>query len=199
VDRRTDATGRDSKKSDIEITNDGSSDLEKQIDQLLCDNNSKKKTIMQTTILSVTGKPGLYKLLTRSKSNLIVEALDETHRRMPVFANDKVISLGDIAMYTDGDDVPLKDVLTSMGKIEESKVTKISHNKASSKELKEYFAKVLPNFDRDRVRDSDIRKLIQWYNILVKAGITNFDEALSPTQGDNVEDRMEEAEPDSSN
>jgi len=145
---------------------------------------------MQTTILSITGKPGLYKLLTRSKSNLIVEALDDTHRRLPVFANDKVISLGDIAMYTDADDVPLKDVLTSMAKIENKGKTKISHNKASSKELKEYFAKVLPNFDRDRVRDSDIRKLIQWYNILVGAGITDFEEALSATQGDNVEDRI---------
>jgi len=145
---------------------------------------------MQITILSIAGKPGLYKLLTRSKQNLIVEALDGSNRRMPVFPTDRVISLGDIAMFTEEDDVPLKDVLTNVGKLEDSKATSIKHNKASSKELHEYFSKVLPNYDRDRVHDGDIRKLIQWYNILVNAGITDFEEALSPTNGDNVDDRI---------
>ena len=67
----------------------------------------------------------------------------------------------------------------------------MNYKKSSSKELRDYFAEILPNFDQDRVHDSDIKKLIQWYNILIKAGITNFEEAMSPTQGDNVDDRKD--------
>ena len=120
------------------------------------------------TILSIAGKPGLYKLVSRSKGTFIVEMLDESHKRMPVFATDRVTSLADVAMYTDADEVPLWQVLESVGA---------------------YFAEVLPDFDRDRVHDSDIKKLLQWYNILVKAGITEFQDALAPTNGDNVDDR----------
>ena len=119
------------------------------------------------TILSIAGKPGLYKLVSRSKGTFIVEMLDESHKRMPVFATDRVTSLADVAMYTDADEVPLWQVLESVGVKEEK----------------------LPDFDRDRVHDSDIKKLLQWYNILVKAGITEFQDALAPTEGDNVADR----------
>ena len=141
------------------------------------------------TILSIAGKPGLYKLVSRGKMNLIVEALDETHKRQPVFATDRVTSLGDIAMYTDADDIPLWQVLENVGKKENSKESSVNYKKASSKELRAYFTEVLPNWDQDRVHDSDIKKLLQWYNILVKAGITNFKESLAPTEGDNIDDR----------
>lgn len=146
------------------------------------------------TILSIAGKPGLYKLVSRGKMNLIVEALDETHKRQPVFATDRVTSLGDIAMYTDADDIPLWQVLENVGKKENSKESSINYKKASSKELRAYFTEVLPSWDQDRVHDSDIKKLLQWYNILVKAGITNFKESLAPTEGDNIDDRAEAAE-----
>ncbi|WP_024989088.1 DUF5606 family protein [Segatella albensis] len=146
------------------------------------------------TILSIAGKPGLYKLVSRGKMNLIVEALDETHKRQPVFATDRVTSLGDIAMYTDADDIPLWQVLENVGKKENSKESSVNYKKASSKELRAYFTEVLPNWDQDRVHDSDIKKLLQWYNILVKAGITNFKESLAPTEGDNIDDRAEAAE-----
>lgn len=146
------------------------------------------------TILSISGKPGLYRLVSRGKSNLIVESLDDAKKRMPAFATDRITSLGDIAMYTDADDIPLWKVLKSMGEKEQSKVTKIDYKKASGKELREYFAEILPSFDRDRVHDSDIRKLIQWYNILIKNCITDFEASLAPTEGDNVDDRKEEKE-----
>lgn len=146
------------------------------------------------TILSIAGKPGLYKLVSRGKMNLIVEALDETHKRQPVFATDRVTSLGDIAMYTDADDIPLWQVLENVGKKENSKESSVNYKKASSKELRAYFTEVLPNWDQGRVHDSDIKKLLQWYNILVKAGITNFKESLAPTEGDNIDDRAEAAE-----
>ena len=72
---------------------------------------------------------------------------------------------------------------------EGGKVASINWRKASAKELQDYFAEVLPDFDRDRVHSSDIKKLLQWYEILVKAGITNFEEEMKPTEGDNVDDR----------
>ena len=148
---------------------------------------------MQLTILSIAGKPGLYKLVSRGKANLIVETLDETHKRMPAFATDRVTSLADIAMYTDAEDVPLMTILASLRDKEEGKPVSIAYKKASGKELREYFAdRVLPDFDRDRVHDSDIRKLFQWYDILVKNDITNFEELLRPTEGDNVDDRQTE-------
>ena len=147
---------------------------------------------MQQTILAIAGKPGLYKLVSRAKNNLIVEALDATHRRQPAFANDRITSLADIAMYTDGDDVPLMDVLDNLKTLEQGKPSPIDVKKASGDELREYFGKVLPTFDRDRVHVSDIKKLIQWYNILVEGGITDFKEEMKPTEGDNIDDRKEE-------
>ncbi len=144
---------------------------------------------MQQTILAISGRPGLYKLVSRGTNNLIVEALDATHRRGPAFATDRITSLADIAMYTDTDDIPLMDVLESLKAIEQGKRATINLKKASGEELRDYFAKVLPNFDRDRVHNSDIKKLIQWYNILIDNGITDFKEEMQPTQGDNIDDR----------
>lgn len=131
---------------------------------------------MKQTILAISGKPGLYKLVSRGNKNLIVEALDTTHRRQPAFGTDRITSLGDIAMFTDTDDVPLTDVLENLKNLEEGKKASIDIKKATGEELREYFAKVLPNFDRDRVHNSDIKKLLQWYNILIENGITDFKE-----------------------
>ena len=144
---------------------------------------------MLQTILSIAGKPGLYKLVSRGKSNLIVESLDETHKRQPAFATDRVTSLADIAMFTDSEDVPLGEILTKLRDKENGKVASLNWRKASAKELQAYFGEVLPNFDRDRVHNSDIKKLLQWYEILVKAGETNFEEDMKPTDGDNIDDR----------
>lgn len=144
------------------------------------------------TILSIAGKPGLFRLVSRGKQTLIVETLDENKRRLPAFATDRVTSLGDIAMFTDSEDIPLWQVLKNVGEKEQSKPCSINYRKASGKELREYFAEVLPEYDRDRVHDSDIKKLLQWYDILVKNGITDFEKDLKPTQGDNVDDRNEE-------
>lgn len=146
---------------------------------------------MQQTILAIAGKPGLYKLVSRGKNNLIVESLDAAHRRQPAFGTDRITSLADIAMFTDTEDVPLMDVLESLKTLEEGKKSSIDLKKASGDQLREYFAKVLPEFDRDRVHNSDIKKLIQWYNILIENGITDFKEEMSPTEGDNIDDRKE--------
>lgn len=137
---------------------------------------------MQQTILAIAGKPGLYKLVSRGKMNLIVEALDSTHKRMPVFAADRVTSLSDIAMYTYEEDVPLMTIMASLRDKEEGKVSSVNYKKASAEELQEYFASILPEFDRERVQNSHIKKLIQWYNILVEAGITDFEDAEEKTE-----------------
>lgn len=143
------------------------------------------------TILSIAGKPGLFRLVSRGKMNLIVETLDETRRRLPAFATDRVTSLADIAMFTDSEDIPLWKVLKNVGEKEQSAPCSINYKKVPGKELREYFAEVLPEYDRDRVHDSDIKKLLQWYDILVKNGYTDFEAILAPTEGDNVDDRQE--------
>ncbi|MDY6206371.1 MAG: DUF5606 domain-containing protein [Prevotella sp.] len=146
---------------------------------------------MTMTILSIAGKPGLYKLVSRGKINLIVESIDETHKRIPAFATDRVTSLADIAIYTEGEDIPLVNVLASIRNKEEGKEASINAKKSSSAELRKYFAEILPEFDKDRVRDNDIRKLISWYNILIKNGITNFEEELTPNNEEETREQEE--------
>lgn len=128
---------------------------------------------MLRDILSITGKPGLYKLVSRGNNMLIVESLLDG-KRVPTYARDKIVSLGEISMYTMGEDIALSEVLTKLGEKEALKVASIDPKKADNDQLRDFFGKVLPNFDRDRVYPSDIRKLIQWYNILINAGITDF-------------------------
>ena len=147
----------------------------------------------QITILAISGKPGLYKLISRAKNSLIVEALDETKKRFPTFGTDRIISLGDIAMFTETEDIALYKVLNAIKELEQGKTVSIDYKKASGKELQDYFTKVLPEWDRDRVHNSDIKKLMQWYNILIAAGFTDFDQ-LKPTEGDNIDDREKKEE-----
>ncbi len=128
---------------------------------------------MLKDILSITGKPGLYRLVNRGNNMLIVESLVDG-KRMPTYARDKIVSLGEISMYTMGEDIALSEVLTKLGEKEGLKETSIDTKKADNDTLRDFFAEVLPDYDRDRVYPSDIRKLIQWYNILIKAGITDF-------------------------
>ena len=134
------------------------------------------------TILAVSGKPGLYKLVSSSNTGLIIEILDESKKRTPVFPTDRVTSLADIAMYTDSEDIALWKVLKNLGEKEGNKECLFNYKKASKAELHDFFSQVLPSYDRDRVHDGDIKKLIQWYNILIKNGFTNFEELLSNEQ-----------------
>ena len=129
---------------------------------------------MLRTVLTVAGKPGLYKLVSSGRNMLIVEALDATKKRQPIHGVDKVVSLGDIAMYTDDEEVALAEVLESVKTKENGAVASVDYKKASAEELHAFMAEVLPTYDRDRVHTSDIKKLIQWYNILVSNGVTEF-------------------------
>lgn len=134
---------------------------------------------MLKEILSISGKSGLYRLLTQGRNSLIVETIGPEKRRMPIYGTDKVISLGDIAMYTETDERPLPQVLQSLYDKQEGKTVSMDFKKASKEELFGFFAGILPDFDRDRVHPSDIKKLIQWYNLLVEGGFTRFAEQES--------------------
>ena len=142
---------------------------------------------MKETVLSISGKPGLYKLISRGNHNLIVEALDATHKRMPTFATDRITSLNDIAMFTETDDVPLMDVLENLKSLEGGQKASINEKKASGDELRAYFTKVLPEWDQDRVQNSHIKKLISWYNILIEAGITDFKDPEETSESEATE------------
>lgn len=128
---------------------------------------------MLKNILAITGKPGLYKLLSRGTNMLIVESLVDG-KRMPTYARDKIVSLAEVSMYTTGDDVSLSEVLNAVGKKYGFKAVELDVKKADNDALRAFFAEVLPTFDRDRVYPSDIRKLIVWYNLLISAGFTDF-------------------------
>ena len=132
---------------------------------------------MLKTILAISGKPGLYKLISQAKNMLIVENIADK-KRMPIYASDKVISLGDIAMYTDANEVPLANVLESVKQKENGEEVKLDYKKASGTELHAFMAEVLPQYDRDRVHSSDIKKLIQWYNLLISSCESDFVEGI---------------------
>ena len=127
---------------------------------------------MLKKILSISGKPGLYKLVSQGKNMLIVESLADG-KRIPSFSKDKVVSLADIAIFTDAGEVKLAEVLEKI-KIHENGATSQVDSKADNIALRKYMGEVLPDYDRDRVYPSDIRKLISWYNILVSNDITDF-------------------------
>lgn len=129
---------------------------------------------MQDTILAISGKPGLYRLVSQGRGMLIVETIDEAKKRLPAGARDRVTSLNDVSMYTDDEDMPLMEIFQNIANKENAQPTAIDYKKATKAELAEFMAAVLPDYDRDRVHDSDIKKLIQWYNILVKGGYTQF-------------------------
>jgi len=127
---------------------------------------------MLKEILSMTGRPGLFKLVSQGKNMLIVESLVDG-KRIPAYTKDKVVSLGDIAIFTDTADVPLAKVLESVKTKENGALCSIDP-KADNDKLRKYLGEILPNYDRDRVYPSDIRKLLSWYNILINAQITEF-------------------------
>lgn len=124
---------------------------------------------MLKTILSISGKPGLFKLVSSGKNMVIVESLADK-KKLPIYARDKVVSLGDISIYTDEDEVPLREVLKTIKEKENGAKASTATN-SKPEELKKFFEEVLPTFDRDRVYPTDIKKIIGWYNILIEAGI----------------------------
>ena len=129
---------------------------------------------MEKTVLAIAGKPGLYTLVKQGRGMLIVESIDETRKRIPAAARDRVTSLTDVSMYTTGEDVPLMSVFDAIKTKYNAAPVDIDVKKATAEELSAFMGEVLPDYDRDRVYLTDIKKLIQWYNILATNGMTDF-------------------------
>lgn len=144
-------------------------------------------------ILSISGQSGLFKLVAESKSNIIVESL-ENSKRMPVHSTSKVSALEDIAIYTENGDVPLKEIFKAISDKENGGAA-ISA-KVSANELKAYFEEVVPEYDRDRVYVSDIKKVLLWYNILQEKDLLDFSELEANNDEadeiDEIDEKVEE-------
>lgn len=127
---------------------------------------------MLREILSITGRPGLFKIISQGKGMLVVEEL-ATGKRMPAHQRDKVVSLGDIAMYTESGDTPLGEILDKV-------YTKYNGSSIDVKQLvaekglRKAFEEIVEDYDRERVYENDIKKLFSWYNILLAVGFTKF-------------------------
>ena len=130
-------------------------------------------------ILSISGKPGLYELKARTRAGFVAESLVDG-KKMAVGAHNNVSMLSEIAIYTYSEEVPLREVFQKIAEKEDAKET-ISH-KSSKKELENLFSEVLPEYDEDRVHISDIKKVIQWYNLLVKNNVTDFSETEASSE-----------------
>ncbi|MFY7707305.1 MAG: DUF5606 domain-containing protein, partial [Flavobacteriales bacterium] len=133
-------------------------------------------------ILSVSGKPGIYQLIAGGKSIIIAESLVDG-KRMPIHPSQRVSSLSDISIFTIEEDVPLKDVFEKMK--EHYKGAAAPDHKSEGKTLRTEMEKFLPTYDAERVYDSDIKKLFQWYNILQAKDMLEFEEAQEESTEEN--------------
>lgn len=127
---------------------------------------------MDQNILSISGKQGLFKLVSQGRNMLIVESL-LNGKRVPAYSHDRVVSLSDISIYTnDGGDKPLYDILESVKTANNGAPVDIKD--MDDADVRKYFGEIMPDFDSERVYTNDIRKLFSWYNQLLNAGITDF-------------------------
>lgn len=126
-------------------------------------------------IMTITGKPGLYRLLSSGRNMFVVEMVDATKKRMPVYNSDKVVMLDDIAIYTDTEEIPLREVFRRIFE-KENAVLPFDLKLSTPEELVAYFEGIMPDYDRERVYLTHIKKMYTWYNILVANGVTNFEE-----------------------
>ncbi|MCH5240973.1 MAG: DUF5606 domain-containing protein [Muribaculaceae bacterium] len=149
---------------------------------------------MLREILAITGKPGLFKIVSHSGKTLIVEDL-VSGKRFPVSARERVVSLGDIAMYTESEDKPLGEILDTIYTKEDGKKLDVKEI-ISSDGLKTKFEEYIPDFDKDRVHDSDVKKLFTWYNLLVDKGYTKFTEEEQKEESSKEEEALEEPKSD---
>jgi hypothetical protein len=148
---------------------------------------------MLKEILSVSGKPGLFKLVSKGKNMLIIESLVDG-KRLPAYSNDKVVSLGDIAIFTGTGEVPLAKVLESV-KAKENGAQCSLDPKSDNDKLRAYMNEIVPGYDSERVYPSDIRKMIVWYNTLINKGIVDFESKEEDEKTESVVKEVKTATP----
>jgi hypothetical protein len=142
-------------------------------------------------ILSISGQGGLFKMVAEAKNNVIVESI-VTKKRMPAYSTSKISSLEDIAIFTVEGEVALKDVFKKISELENG--GKAIDPSSPNQELKKYFEKVLPEYDKDRVYVSDIKKVFSWYNLLLEYGLLNFEEEQDEKAAEGQESVQEATE-----
>lgn len=126
-----------------------------------------------TDVISISGKPGLFRLINRTRMPFTAEDM-ESGKKMPLFARDNIVSLADISIYTEEGDKPLGEVFEEIKSKYPNQIDNEADLVGNKEELRTFMSEVLPIYDKDRVHDSDIKKLIKWYNILRKAGMEQF-------------------------
>jgi len=141
-------------------------------------------------IISISGRPGLYKVIAQGKNSIIVESLTDK-KRFPAYATDRISALDDISIYTYEGDKPLKEIFADIYEKQEGKEGP-SHKEDISV-LQAYVQEIIPDYDEDRVYPSDIKKLLQWYNMLLKSG--NLDPAEEETPEEEVKEEPKEEKP----
>lgn len=137
-----------------------------------------------SNILVIAGKPELSELVSQTKGGAVVKNL-VTGQKYPVFKTDRISSLGEIRIFTENDERPLEEVMQSIHKVLDGKPTPFEPKKAEGKELFALLEKALPDYDRERVHTSDVKKLFAWYNILLGADKITFDEPEAAQEGEN--------------
>lgn len=144
-------------------------------------------------ILAISGQPGLFKYVARSANGVIVESLADGHRTN-ASGTAKISSLAEIELFTEGDDVPLATLFENLYKINEG--GKSINPKSDAAELRRAFGEALPQYDRERVHTSDMKKAIAWYNNLIENGMTDFslEEEEEPAEPTAAEPEAEKAE-----
>lgn len=134
-------------------------------------------------VITISGKPGLYRLLNSTRMPFTVQELS-TGKKSPVFARDRVSALSDISIYTEDGDMPLGEVFEAIRAKYGEELPNEAEATKNSESLHVFMAEVLPIYDKERVRDGDIKKLVKWYNILRKAGFTSFVESENEVENE---------------
>ena len=151
---------------------------------------------MLKKILSIAGKPGLYKLVSASKTITLVESLIDK-KRLPIYPQEKIVSLGEIAIYTTEDEIPLKDVFAKI-KENENGGNIADEHKSNNSKLFSYFETVLPTFDKEKVYASDIKKIVNWYNLLIDNDIDfEKEEPIESSKADKESESKKESKEES--
>lgn len=146
-----------------------------------------------SNILAIAGKPGLFKLVSQTKTGAVVESLLDG-KRTPAFKNDKISSLSEICMFTNDEDYPLSEVFRNIYNKENKGQVSIDYKKVSTRDLYAYFSEVLPNMDEERVYPSDVKKALSWYNLLLSKDLIDgeMDKMLAERNGEGTSEATEE-------
>lgn len=148
-----------------------------------------------TKILSIAGRPGLYQIISQSRGGVVVTSLIDG-KKLAIGQTQRVSTLSDISIYTEEGDEPLANILKAFADRTEGKALELELNDSAA--LRAFFYEILPNHDEDRVYASDVKKIVKWYNLLIKNGITTFEMPAEESEENAEETKAAAARPGTS-